>query len=194
MKVFVVDPDVLREFELPDKACANNKRGDSTFLAIFWRAFSKVRTIGRSWTNHAPAIYVGGCVARIHAADVRAERDSIPVWVHFFVVKIIGPLHIRAKLRIISFRREHKRRAAAPAAHELSRDQFLFFRRFAMLAQKITECTDMLLHAAIRHVLTVAGKDFRLRQRWNDLLLVGITENELARFHRPPKAGSRLLP
>src|SRR5216117_148821 len=93
---------------------------------------------------------------------MRAKRHCITVWIHFFVVKIIGPLHIRAKLWIISVRREHKRRAAAPAAHELSRDQFLFFRRFAMLAQKITECTHMLLHAAIRHVATVAGKDFRL--------------------------------
>ena len=114
-----------------------------------------MRAIGSSATYHAAPIHVRRRVTRVHSANVRAKRYCITVWIHFLIVKVIGPLHVSAELRIIFVRRQHKRCAAAPAAHELCCDELLLLRRLSMLSKKIAERAHMLLQAPIGHVAAI---------------------------------------
>src|SRR5947207_2864329 len=74
VEVFVVYPYVLREFELSDQAPANHKRRDPALLAVLRRAFRQLWPIRGAAPNHPATVHVRCGVARIHAADVRAER------------------------------------------------------------------------------------------------------------------------
>ena len=129
MEIAVVDPDILSELELADQAGADHERRDAPFLAVVRRFLGKVRSVSRPAADHAATIHVGGGVARIHPAHVRAERHGITVGVHVLIIEIVVALHVGAKLRVVLVRRKRQRRAAAPTAHQFCRDQFLLFRR-----------------------------------------------------------------
>ena len=85
--------------------------------------------------------------------------------------------------------REHERRAAAPAAHQLGRNQFLLLGGLAVLPEKIAELPHMLFKPAIGHVAAVPRQNFRPGAVGYDTVLVGVAKNELAGFQR--LAGSR---
>ena len=104
-------------------------------------------------------------VARIHAPDVRAERDRIAVRVHLAVVEVVVALQVGAERRVVLLGRQHERRAAAPAAHQLRRDQLLLLRRLAVLAEELAERADVLLELAVGEIAAVAGQASGLRQR-----------------------------
>ena len=92
---------------------------------------------------------------------------------------------------IVLVGREHERRAAAPAAHQLGRDQLLLLRRLAVLAEELAKLPNMLLQPAIGHVAAVPRENFRLRAVGCDSIFVGIAKNELARFQRLASAWRR---
>ena len=72
----------MRELELTNQARAADERGDAPLDAVVRRAFRQRRPVGAAAADHPPAIHVLGGVARVHAPDVRAERDSVAVRVH----------------------------------------------------------------------------------------------------------------
>src|SRR5437868_3635413 len=119
MKVFVVNPDVLREFELPDQAGADHEGRDAAFCAVVWLIFRQIRAIGRSAPNHATPIYVGSRISRIHAPAMTTERHRISLRVLFLVIEVVVPLRVLAQSRVFFFWREHERRAAPPPSHQL---------------------------------------------------------------------------
>src|SRR5436309_14047555 len=90
---------------------------------------------------------------------MRTMRYCITVWFNFLIVKVIDQLHVSAELRSIFVRRQHKRCAAAPAAHELCCDELLLLRRLSMLSKKIAERAHMLLQAPIGHVAAIPPYD-----------------------------------
>src|SRR5881397_4105590 len=99
--------------------------------------------------------FIFAAVSRGFIRRMCAPSGTATVWVHFLIVKVIGPLHVSAELRIIFVRRQHKRCAAAPAAHELCCDELLLLRRLSMLSKKIAERAHMLLQAPIGHVAPI---------------------------------------
>ncbi len=133
VEIPVIDPHVLRELELADEARADHEGRDPALHAVLRRAFRQRRAVGGAAADHAAPVHVRGRVARIHAPDVRAERHGIPVRVHLLVVEVVVPLRVGPERRIVLVRRQHERGAAAPAAHELRGDEFLFLRRLAVL-------------------------------------------------------------
>ena len=90
---------------------------------------------------------------------------------------------------IVLLGREHERRATAPAAHQLGRNQFLLLGGLTVLLEKIAELPHMLFKPAIGHVAAVPRQNFRPGAVGYDTVLVGVAKNELARFQR--LAGSR---
>ena len=111
-----------------------------------------------------------------------AEWDSISVRVHFLVVEVVVSLRIGAKLRIILVRRQHERRAAAPAPHELGGDQLLLFRRLAMLAKEVAKPPNMLREPAVGHIAAVARERFGLGAFGYDTVFVRAAKDELTRL------------
>ena len=83
--------------------------------------------------------------------------------IHLLVVEVVVSLRIGAERGIILVRRQHEWRPAAPTPHQLRGHEFLFLRRFAVLAQKIAKGADMLLQATVGHVAAVACEDLGLR-------------------------------
>ena len=83
--------------------------------------------------------------------------------VRLLVGEVVVALHVGAEGRIVFFGRKHERRAAAPTPHQLGRDQFLLFRRFAVLAEKFAKFADVLFEPPVGHVTAVAREDFGLR-------------------------------
>ena len=134
-----------------------------------------------------------GRVARIHAAHVRAERNGVAVRIHLRVVEVVVALRIGAELRIVLLGRQHQRSAAAPAAHQLRRDQFLLLGCVAVLLQEIAETPDVLLEAPVGEKAAVARQDLGLRQRDRSAVLVGVAEEKLSRLERRARAWRRHL-
>ena len=122
-----------------------------------------------------------------------AERDRIAVRVHLLVVEVVVSLRIGPKLGIVLVGREHERRAAAPAAHQLGRDQFLLLRGVAVLAEEVAKLPDMLRKPAVGHVAAVPRENFGLRAIGYDTVFVRVAKDELARLQRIAGAGRRLL-
>src|SRR5262249_7600948 len=139
VEISIVDPDILRKLELPNEACANHEGSNPAFDAVIRRVLWKVRPVGRATADHAAPIYIYCRVARIHAANVRSERNRIPLRIHFLVVEIVISLWIGAQAWIVFFRRQNERRPTSPAAHQLGGNQFLLFWSFAVLAQEVAE-------------------------------------------------------
>src|SRR5205809_3365237 len=117
MKVFVVNPDVLREFKLPDEAGAAHEGGDASLHTIIGRAFRQRWSVGSPAADHAPSIHVRSRVARIHAPNVRTKWRGVTVRIHLSVIKVVVALAVGAERRIVLFRREDERSAASPASH-----------------------------------------------------------------------------
>ena len=132
-------------------------------------------------------------VARIHPANVRAKRDRVAVRVHLLVVEVIVALRVGAKRRIVFIGRKHERRAAAPAAHQLGRDQLLLLRSVAMLAEEVAKLAHMLRKPAVGHVAAVPRENFGLRALGYDAVFVGIAKDEFARLQRIAGAGRGLV-
>ena len=151
------------------------------------RVLRQVRTVRGAATNHSAAVHVRRRVARIHPPHVRAERNGIAERVHFLVIKVVIPLRIRSERRVIPFGREHERRAAAPAAHQLRGDKLLLLARRTVLAQKLAKLHDMFLQTTIGHVTAVSREAFRLRQVRRRTVLVWVAEDELPRLQRWPR-------
>ena len=150
-----IDPDVLREFELSDQAGAADEGGDAPFRAVFGCSFRQRLTVSPAAANHSALVHVGRRVARIHAADVSAERHGVAMRVHLLVVEVVVPLPIGAEGGIVMLRRQDQRSAASPPPHQLGGDQLLFVRRVSMLAQEIAELSDVLFEAAICDIAAV---------------------------------------
>ena len=132
-KDLIVYPHVLRELELPDETRASDEGRDAAFRSVIQRAFRKGRAICAPAANHPAAAHIRGRVTWIHAAHVRAQGNRITVRVHLRIVEIVVPLRIGAELRVVFFGREHQGSAAAPAAHQFRRYQFLLFVCIAVL-------------------------------------------------------------
>ena len=162
----VVDPDVLGELELAHQARADDERGDAAVDAVLGCAVGQRRTVGGTAADHPAAVHVVGGVARIEPPGVRSQRARVAVRVHLLVVEVVVAHRICAQFGIVGVRRQHQRRAAAPAAHELRRQQFLPFRGVGILAQVVAERPDMFLQPPVRHVTTVARQHLAAREDW----------------------------
>src|SRR5262245_42630027 len=57
VEVLVVDPDVLRELELPDQARAQHERGDAALDTVLRRACGQLRAVGAAAPDHAPPVH-----------------------------------------------------------------------------------------------------------------------------------------
>ena len=125
-------------------------------------AFRQRRPVGRPSSDHPPTVHVVPRVARIYPANVRAKRHGVAVRVHVLVGEVVVALKIGPERRVVLLGREYERRAAAPAPHQLRRDEFLLLVRVPC-AQEVTELADVLLEPPIGHEAAVPGEDFRLR-------------------------------
>ena len=112
--------------------------------------------------------------------------------VQLLVGEVVVPLHVGARASGSSLLgREHERRAAAPAAHQLGGDQFLLFGGLAVLAEEIAKLPHMLFEPAIGHVAAVPRQNFRLGAVGYDAVLVGVAKDELAGLQRLAGSGRR---
>ena len=111
------------------------------------------------------------------------------MWVRLLVGEVVVPLHVGAEFGIVLLGREHERRATAPAAHQLGRNQFLLLGGFTVLLEKIAELSDMLFKPPIGHVAAVPRQNFRSGAVGYDTMLVGVAKDKFAGFQR--FAGSR---
>ena len=68
-----------------------------------------------------------------------AERYRIALRIHLLIVEVVVALRIGTERRIVLVGCQHQRCAAAPAAHQLCRNQFLFFGCPPVLAQEVAE-------------------------------------------------------
>ena len=85
----VVDPDVLRELELPDQAGANDECGDTALDAVVGCAVGKGRSVGGAAANHPAPVHIVRGVARVEASRVRSERAGIAERIHLLVVEVV---------------------------------------------------------------------------------------------------------
>ena len=191
VEVPVVYPDVLRELELADEARADDEGGDPALDSVVGSAFQQRRPIRRPSPDHPAPVHVVPRVARIYPANVRAKRDRIAVRVHLLVVEVVVALHVGAQRRIVFFRREHERRSAAPAPHQLGRDQFLLLGSVAVLPEKLAKFPHMLLEPPVGHVAAVPRENFGLWTVGYDAVFVGIAQDELAWLQRLAGSGRR---
>src|SRR5580700_4104807 len=193
MEVVVVHPYVLCELELADEARADHEGSDAAFHAVLWRFLRQMWAVGGAAADHAAAVHIVRRVAGIHSPHVRAERYRIAMGIHLLIVEVVVALRIGTERRIVLVGCQHQRCAAAPAAHQLCCNQFLFFGRLSVLAQEVAELADMLLQAAISHIAAVAGQNLRLWQIGGRSVFVRVAEDEFAGFEQPPGPGSRNL-
>ena len=114
---------------------------------------------------------------------MRSQRASIPVRIHFLIVEVVVAHGVRTQFRIVVIGGQNEGGTAAPAAHELRREQFLIIRRVGVLVQIVAEQSNVLLQSPVGHVASIAAQDFWLRQIGRPVL-VGIAEDELARLQR----------
>src|SRR5437868_15034954 len=98
-------------------------------------------------------------------------------------------LHVDRWRRVGIVRRQDQRITAAPASHELRRDQLLSLRRLAVLPQEVAERADVLLEPPVGQETAVPGQDLGLRQSGRDAALVRVTEKKLAGLEG--RAGAR---
>ena len=110
------------------------------------------------------------------------------------VGEVVVSLHVGPKCGIVLLGREHERRAAAPAADQLGRNQFLLLGGLAVLPQKITELPHMLFKPAIGHVAAVLRQDFRPRTVGYDTMLVGVAKMNSPAFKGAPVPGDGTTP
>src|SRR5438105_13055314 len=110
----IIDPHVLRKLELADEAGATDEGSDPSFHTVLGHALGQWRAIGAATANHLPPIHVRGRVTRIHAPDVGAEWNGIPVRVHFLVVEVVVSLHVGPERGVVLVRRQDQRSTAAP--------------------------------------------------------------------------------
>src|SRR5215471_17318213 len=82
-----------------------------------------------------------------------------------------------------------ERCTAPPAAHQLRRDELLLLGRLAMLLQKVTEGSHVLLEPAVGEIAPVLGKDLGLGLTDRRAIFVRIAEDELAGLQG--RAGAR---
>ena len=98
-------------------------------IAVLGRALGQRRPVGAAAPDHPAALMFSavsrGFIRRMCAPD----RAGVALGVHLAVVEVVVPLHVGAERRIVLLGREHERRAAAPAAHELGGDELLLLRR-----------------------------------------------------------------
>ena len=189
VEVPIVYPDVLREFELPDEARADDKGRYAALNPVVGRALRKGRPIRRASPNYPSPVHIVPGVARVHPPNVRAKRHGIAVRVRLLVGEVVVTLHVGPEFWIVLLGREYERRATAPAAHQLGRNQFLLLGGLSVLPEKIAELPHMLFKSAIGHEAAIPRQNFRQGAVGDDTMLVGVAKNELARFQR--LAGSR---
>src|SRR3984957_16969494 len=101
VEIPIVRPDVLRKFELPNKARADYERRDAALDAVVSLAVRQMRSIGRAAADHPAAVHVRRSIAGIHAARMGAERDRISVRVHLLVVEVVVSLRIGPQFGIV---------------------------------------------------------------------------------------------
>src|SRR4051812_40493287 len=114
-----------------------------------------------------------------------SKRDGIALRVHFSIIEIVVALVISSECGIVLLGRQNERSSAAPASHQLRRDQFLALNSWAtMLTKKVAKSTDMLLQSSIGHEGAISAKNFWLRQRHHLAALIFMSENEFTRLCR----------
>ena len=119
---------------------------------------------------------------------MRSQRASIPVRIHFLIVELVVAHGICTEFRIVALGGQNEGGTAAPAAHELRREQFLIIRRVGVLVQIVAEQSNVLLQSPVGHVASIAAQYFWLRQIGRPVL-VGIAEDELPGFSGAPDPG-----
>ena len=146
MEIWVICPNVLREFELADETCANHEHRNTAIDTILGSTFRQRRPVCRPTTDHFAPLDIDGRVTRIHAANMRAQRDSVTLGIHLRVVEVIVALRVVRERWIVFVGRKHKGSATSPAAHQFCCKQLLVIcGRPALLAQKVAEGAHVLL-------------------------------------------------
>jgi hypothetical protein len=115
---------------------------------------------------------------------MRPNGTAVAVGVHLAIVEVVGALGIGAEFWVVLDGTERERSTAAPATHKLRGHKFLFFRSLSVLAKEIAKRADVLLHAEIGDVASVAREDIGL---WGDryiAALVDLTNEELTCLDR----------
>src|SRR3954451_6804295 len=137
----------------------------------------------RTTTNHSSSLHVRRSIAGIHAPNMCSKRNGIALRVHFSVIEVVIALVISSECGIVLLGCQNERGSAAPASHQLRRDQLLALGCWAtMLAKKVAKSADMLLQSAIGHKGAISGENFWLRQRHHLAAFIRMSENEFTRL------------
>jgi hypothetical protein len=157
-----VDPLALQELDVVDRARAE---GDVVQAAVLPVVFELRRSDRVAVGGAAPDDPADVDVAedlqlrrpRVHPADVRAQRRVQSARV-VGVVEVVDAVGVLAERRVVACRRQRERRAAAPAADELGRQQLPVLCGARVVAQEPVEGGDMGVVLAKHDVGPVAAE------------------------------------
>ena len=130
-------------------------------------------------------------VARVHSPHVAAERHLSAVRIGG-IGEVVVAQRVGAERRVVLVRRECQWGAAAPAPHQLRREQFPLVFGLRIRLQEAIERPDPRLVLAQPDVCAVSSQHVRLRRRKRHAGLAGVAQDELAGFDRWSLAGQRL--
>ena len=166
VKLRIVGPHVLREFELPDQAGAADKRGNASLDTVFGSAFRQRRTVGPAAPDDACRRFMFTAVSRGFMRRMWAPSGQrIAVRVHLCVIEIVVALRVAR-------RAPGRPSSGASTSGAPLRHRPISFAAISscssgvspLAAQEIAERADMLFHPPIGEIAAVARKDLRLRQ------------------------------
>ena len=197
-EVAVVDPLLLQELQGGHRLGADEDEVEPAGGFVVLRR-DRVRVVGcpvgRAAPDDAVDVHVREDrqlgVARVHPPHVRAERHLPAVRIGG-IGEVVVPPRVRAELRVVLRRRERQRRAAAPAPHQLRREQLPLLLRPGVLAQEAIERPDARLVLTQPGERAVPSQHVGLRHRQRHAGLAGIAEDELAGLDRRSLAGQRI--
>src|SRR5262245_56283296 len=189
-EIAVLDPLLLQEFDRGHRLGADeHEHCAARNVVIFFG--QRVRIVWWSIRRAAPyqamQIDIGQTrqfgIARIHAPDVRSERN-LPATRVVCIIEVVVPLRIRAEAGVVNVRRQRQWCAAAPTADQLRGQQFPFFLSLSVRLEESIECADPRLIFAKTYKGAIAAENVRLRHRQGNAGFTRISKNELAGFDR----------
>ena len=146
VEIWVVDPDVLREFELAHETCADHECGNAAIDPSSGAPSGRGGPYVAPRRIHFATLDIYGRVTWVHPPNMGAQRDGVTLGIHLCVVEVVVALRVVGERRIVFVRRKHKGSAASPAAHQFCCKQLLVIcGRPALLAQKVAKGDHVLL-------------------------------------------------